>query len=54
MWGAYQWKHRAGTKPSLFLLRLRVVSQSMIVGAMIVGAASHMYKYNQEHKNDPK
>ena len=44
-WGAYKFKHRAGVKPSIFLLQLRVVSQSMIVGAMIIGAASHMYRY---------
>ncbi|XP_072040196.1 HIG1 domain family member 1A, mitochondrial-like [Amphiura filiformis] len=47
-WGAYRFKHRAGTKPSIFLLQLRVMSQSMIVGAMVIGALSHMYKYKAD------
>ena len=44
MWGAVSYKHRKGMSTSIYLMRLRVVAQTCVVGAMTVGAAYSMLK----------
>ncbi|XP_038046012.1 HIG1 domain family member 1C-like [Patiria miniata] len=44
VWGAVSYKHRKGMSTSIYLMRLRVVAQTCVVGAMTVGAAVTMFK----------
>ncbi|XP_054751732.1 HIG1 domain family member 1A, mitochondrial-like [Lytechinus pictus] len=51
-WGAYSYKSRGNTSTSIFLMRLRVVAQTCVVGAMAVGAGVTMMKsFSSEKKS---
>ncbi|XP_786453.1 HIG1 domain family member 1A, mitochondrial [Strongylocentrotus purpuratus] len=49
-WGAYSYKSRGNTSTSIFLMRLRVVAQTCVVGAMAVGAGVTMWKRSSPDK----
>jgi hypothetical protein len=43
-YGAYSYKNRGGMSTSIFLMHLRVKAQSMIVGAIAIGAGYTLFK----------
>lgn len=50
-YGAYAYKRRGQMSTSIYLMRLRVMAQSVVVGAITLGAAFTMFKnMNKEKK----
>lgn len=50
-YGAYAYKSRGQMSTSIYLMRLRVMAQSVVVGAITLGAAFTMFKnMNKEKK----
>lgn len=49
-WGAYAYKKRGNMSTSIYLMRLRVIAQTCVVGAMALGAGFTMLKSFAEEK----
>lgn len=48
-YGGYAYKKRGQMSTSIYLMRLRVMAQSVVVGSITLGAAYTMFKtYNKE------
>ncbi|XP_046847505.1 HIG1 domain family member 1A, mitochondrial-like [Xenia sp. Carnegie-2017] len=51
VYGAYAYKNRGPMSTSRYLMRLRVVAQSMVVGAIMIGVGYTTLKEKREEKN---
>ena len=51
-YGAYAYKNRGPMSTSRYLMRLRVIAQSMVVGAIMVGVGYTAIKEKQESKHN--
>lgn len=49
-YGAYAYKSRGQMSTSIYLMRLRVMAQSVVVGAITLGAAYTMYRNLRKEK----
>jgi len=55
-YAAWNFKNRGNTKPSVYLVQLRVIAQGCVVGALALTAASNLYKrlHPSPEDNDKK
>lgn len=52
VWGAISYKHRGPMSTSRYLMRLRVIAQSAVVGSIMVGVGLTMLRDRNDNKKN--